>query len=192
MDGAARAAALGQTPFVVWLTGLSGSGKSTLACSLDTELHARGMHTYGLDGDHVRRGLCRDLGFDEAARTENIRRVAEVARLMTDAGLVVIVAFISPLRRQRQMARELLSDHPFLEVFVDTPLAVAEARDPKGLYARARRGELAHFTGVDAPYEPPAHPELHLDMSALGPARAAAMVLERLERDGLAPPRGGA
>ncbi|ADM99806.1 adenosine 5'-phosphosulfate kinase [Dickeya dadantii 3937] len=153
----------GHRGVVVWFTGLSGSGKSTLAGTLEQALFARGVSTYLLDGDNVRHGLCRDLGFSDDDRRENIRRVGEVARLMVDAGLVVLTAFISPHRAERQMVRELLDQEQFLEVFVDTPLAICEARDPKGLYRKARAGELRNFTGIDAVYEAPEQPELHLD-----------------------------
>src|SRR5688572_18491253 len=145
IDRAARAASKGQRPCVLWFTGLSSAGKSTIANLVEKKLHAMGKHTYLLDGDNIRHGLNKDLGFTEAARVENIRRVAEVARLMADAGLIVLSAFISPFRSERQMARRLLPEGDFLEVFVDTPLEVAEARDPKGLYRKARRGELANF-----------------------------------------------
>jgi adenylyl-sulfate kinase len=189
VDAGARARALGQTPCVLWLTGLSGAGKSTIADHVEAALHARGRHTYLLDGDNVRHGLNRDLGFTDAARVENIRRVAEVARLMADAGLIVLVSFISPFASERAMARSLFAPGSFYEVFIDTPLPVAEARDPKGLYAKARRGELANFTGIDSPYEPPEDPELRIDTTALDPEAGALAVLERLERDGaLAPP----
>ncbi|MGM3223780.1 adenylyl-sulfate kinase [Dickeya zeae] len=153
----------GHRGVVVWFTGLSGSGKSTLAGALEQSLFARGVSTYLLDGDNVRHGLCRDLGFSDDDRRENIRRVGEVARLMVDAGLVVLTAFISPHRAERQMVRELLDQGQFLEVFVDTPLSICEARDPKGLYKKARAGELRNFTGIDAIYEAPEQPELHLD-----------------------------
>lgn len=146
----------------VWLTGLSGAGKSTLANAFEARLHAEGRRTYLLDGDHLRQGLNRDLGFSEADRGENIRRVAEVARLFVDAGVIVIAAFISPLRTQRDAARALFAPGDFIEVFVDAPLEVTEARDPKGLYRKARSGELRQFTGIDAPYEPPLAPELVL------------------------------
>lgn len=164
-----RSELAGQRPCVLWLTGLSGAGKSTLANLLEKRLHALGHHTYVLDGDNVRHGLNRDLGFGDADRVENIRRVAEVARLMVDAGLIVVVASISPFRSDRTMARGLFDDGEFVEIFVDAPLAVAEARDPKGLYRKARAGELSDFTGIDSPYEPPEQPELHLDTSALTP-----------------------
>ena len=157
-----RAAQKLQRPRCIWLTGLSGSGKSTLANLLEKRLHAQGVHTYLLDGDNVRHGLNRDLGFTEADRVENIRRVAEVARLMVDAGLVVLVSFISPFKSERAMARSLFDAGEFTEVFVDTPLAECEMRDVKGLYAKARRGELKNFTGIDSPYEAPDAAEVHL------------------------------
>lgn len=147
---------------VLWFTGLSGSGKSTVAGALEAALHARGVSTYLLDGDNVRHGLCRDLGFTEDDRKENIRRVGEVAKLMVDAGLVVLSAFISPYRAERQQVRELIGEPYFYEIFVDTPLAICEARDPKGLYKKARAGELTNFTGIDSAYEIPVDPELHL------------------------------
>jgi len=162
VDKSARAASKQQTPRCVWFTGLSGSGKSTLANLLEKRLHAQGRHTYVLDGDNVRHGLNRDLGFTEADRVENIRRVAEVARLMVDAGLIVIVAFISPFRAERDFARSLFAPGEFIEVYVDAPLEECERRDVKGLYARARRGEIAAFTGISSPYEAPARPEMHL------------------------------
>lgn len=148
---------------VLWFTGLSGSGKSTVAGALEVALSQLGVSTYLLDGDNVRHGLCSDLGFSDADRKENIRRVGEVARLMVDAGLVVLTAFISPHRAERQMVRERLGEKQFIEVFVDTPLTVCESRDPKGLYKKARAGELRNFTGIDAVYEAPESPEIHLD-----------------------------
>ena len=162
VDRAARAAQKGQTPAVYWFTGLSGAGKSTIASLLEKRLHAAGRHTYLLDGDNVRHGLNRDLGFSEADRAENIRRVGEVARLMADAGLVVLVSFISPYRAERDAVRRMFGAGEFVEVFVDTPVDECARRDPKGLYARAYAGELSGFTGVDAPYEPPLAPELHV------------------------------
>ncbi|RQT63048.1 sulfate adenylyltransferase subunit CysN [Burkholderia cepacia] len=183
VDRAARAAQKAQTPRIVWLTGLSGAGKSTIANLVEKRLHALGKHTYLLDGDNVRHGLNRDLGFTEADRVENIRRVAEVARLMLDAGLITLVSFISPFRSEREMARALAGPDEFVEVFVDTPLAVAEERDPKGLYKKARRGELKHFTGIDSPYEPPARPELRVDTVAESPDEAAGRIVAYLLRE---------
>lgn len=159
---AMRAALLQQVPHCIWFTGLSGSGKTTLANALEVALHQAGFSTYLLDGDNVRHSLNADLGFGPQARAENIRRIAEVARLMVDAGLVVLVSAISPFAADRAKARALFAPGQFSEVFVDTPLAVCEARDPKGLYARARRGEIQDFTGIDSPYEAPAAAELHL------------------------------
>ena len=160
IDQAARSELKGHPPAVFWFTGLSGSGKSTIANAFEQRLHAMGVHTYLLDGDNVRHGLNRDLGFTEVDRVENIRRVAEVAKLMSDAGLVVLTAFISPFKAERQLARELIGEDRFIEVFVDTPLNIAEQRDPKGLYKKARRGELKNFTGIDSPYELPEAPEM--------------------------------
>ncbi len=162
VDPAARARIKGQTPRVLWFTGLSGAGKSTIANQVEKRLHARGCHTFLLDGDNVRHGLNRDLGFTDEDRVENIRRVAEVARLMVDAGLIVLVSFISPFRAERQMARERFAPGEFVEIFVDVPLEVAESRDVKGLYRKARAGQIPNFTGIDSPYEPPQTPELHL------------------------------
>jgi bifunctional enzyme CysN/CysC len=187
VDKALRAAQKGQAPSVLWFTGLSGAGKSTIANLVETELHRLGCHTYMLDGDNVRHGLNKDLGFTQADRVENIRRIAEVARLMTDAGLIVLVSFISPFRSERRMARDLMEEGEFLEVFVDTPLEIAEQRDTKGLYAKARRGELANFTGIDSPYEPPENPELRLDTTALAPEDAARLVVEALRERRMLP-----
>jgi bifunctional enzyme CysN/CysC len=180
----ARAELKGQRPCIVWFTGLSGAGKSTIANRVEKRLHALGKHTYLLDGDNVRKGLTRDLGFTDAARVENIRRVAEVAKLMVDAGLIVLAAFISPFRIERDMARTIVDDSEFLEVFVDAPLAVAEHRDPKGLYRQARRGALVNFTGIDSPYEPPEDPDIHIDTTSHGPDTAADMVMDRLRSGG--------
>jgi bifunctional enzyme CysN/CysC len=178
---ATRAASLGQKPRCIWLTGLPASGKSTIANLLERRLQADGRHTSLLDGDNVRHGLNRDLGFTEADRVENIRRVAEVARLMVDAGLVVIVSFISPYRAERAMARSLFAEGEFVEVFVDTALEECERRDPKGLYAKARRGELANFTGVDSDYEAPENPEVRVPTAELDPEAAARRILESLD-----------
>lgn len=162
IDKTTRAELKFQRPLCLWLTGLPAAGKSTIANALEERLYAAGQHTYLLDGDEIRLGLNKDLGFSEADRNENIRRVSEVARLLVDAGLVVIVSFISPYRAQRDHARSLFEPGEFFEIFVDTPLAECERRDPKGLYAKARRGELQNFTGIDSPYEPPLAPEVHL------------------------------
>jgi bifunctional enzyme CysN/CysC len=175
---------LGQRPCVVWLTGLSGAGKSTVAGVLEERLQGLGRHTYLLDGDDIRKGLNRDLGFTDADRVENIRRVAEVAKLMVDAGLIVIASCISPFASGRQMARELFTEDEFIEVYIDTPLAVAEARDPKRLYARARRGRLENFTGIDSCYEAPSAPEVHVDTTRASPGEAAERILEELRDRG--------
>ena len=185
VSGATRAAALGQKPAILWFTGLSGSGKSTLANRLESRLQGEGRHTYLLDGDNIRHGLSRDLGFTEADRVENIRRVAEVARLMADAGLIVLISAISPFRAERQLARDRAGDTAFLEIFVDAPLAVAEARDPKGLYRRARSGEIANFTGVDSPYETPEAPDLHIQTASEAVDPAVDRILARLRAGGV-------
>jgi bifunctional enzyme CysN/CysC len=156
----ARAELKQQRPRVLWFTGLSGAGKSTLANLVEKKLHSMGRHTYLLDGDNVRHGLNRDLGFTDADRVENIRRIAETAKLFVDAGLIVLTAFISPFRSERRIAREMLEEGEFIEIFVDTPIEVCEQRDPKGLYQKARSGELKNFTGVDSDYEPPENPEI--------------------------------
>lgn len=184
IDHVARARIKGQTPKVLWFTGLSGAGKSAIANIVDKRLHALGYHTFILDGDNVRHGLNRDLSFTAEDRVENIRRVAEVARLMVDAGLVVLVSFISPFRDERQLARERFAADEFVEVFVDVPLAVAEARDVKGLYAKARAGLITDFTGIDSPYEPPQHPELHLRADQGTPEQLASQVLSFLGVEG--------
>ena len=185
VDKAARRRLSGHGSAVVWLTGLSGAGKSTIANLLEKRLHAQGVRTYLLDGDNVRHGLNKDLGFTAQDRVENIRRVAEVARLMVDAGVVVIAALISPFRAERRMARELLAEGEFIEVFVDIPLQLAEQRDPKGLYAKARRGELKNFTGIDSAYEAPEHPELTLDTSRVAAAAAAEQLVQHLLQMGV-------
>ena len=180
VNQAARAAIKHQQPSCIWFTGLSGSGKSTIANLLEKRLLSEGRHTYLLDGDNVRHGLNRDLGFTEADRVENIRRIAEVAKLMVDAGLIVLVSFISPYRAERRMARELFPAGEFIEVFVDTPLEECERRDPKGLYAKARRGELKNFTGIDSSYETPENPEIHLHSSELTAEVSMQQILEKL------------
>ena len=184
VNKAARAGIKGQRPAVVWFTGLSGSGKSTIANLVERTLHAQGKHTYLLDGDNVRHGLNRDLGFTDADRVENIRRVAEVAKLFADAGLIVLVSFISPFRSERRMAREMLAPGEFIEIFVDTPIEVCMARDPKGLYKKARAGEIRNFTGVDSPYEVPEAPELTLKTVDIDPAAEAEAVVAFLRKSG--------
>jgi bifunctional enzyme CysN/CysC len=169
-----------QQPRCLWFTGLSGSGKSTIANLLEKRLHAEGKHTYILDGDNVRHGLNRDLGFTEADRVENIRRVAEVAKLLVDAGLVVLVAFISPYRAERQFARSLFGLGEFIEIFIDTPLDECERRDVKGLYAKARRGDLKNFTGIDSAYEPPEAAEIHLRTKGRSPEACVDEIVEAL------------
>ncbi|WP_298723619.1 sulfate adenylyltransferase subunit CysN [uncultured Oceanisphaera sp.] len=181
----ARALTKGQKPSVLWFTGLSGAGKSTIANLVEKKLHALGGHTYLLDGDNVRHGLNKDLGFTDADRVENIRRVAEVSKLMVDAGLIVLTAFISPFRAERRMARESLAEGEFIEVFVDTPLNVAEERDVKGLYKKARRGELKNFTGIDSAYEQPEAAEIHLDTTRLSADEAADQVIAELRKRGI-------
>ena len=173
---------------MVWFTGLSGAGESTIANLVEKKLHGLGRHTYLLDGDNVRHGLNKDLGFTEADRVENIRRVAEVARLMVDAGLIVLVSFISPFRAERRMARELVAAGEFYEVFVDTPISVAEQRDRKGQYKKARRGDLKNFTGIDSPYERPEHPEIRIDTTAMVPEAAADHIVSHLRTMGILDP----
>jgi bifunctional enzyme CysN/CysC len=174
-----------QRPCVLWLTGLSGAGKSTIANAVEQRLHLIGHHTYLLDGDNIRHGLNKDLGFTDADRVENIRRIAEVAKLMVDAGLIVITAFISPFRTERQMARDLVEEGEFIEVYVDTPLEIAEMRDPKHLYAKARRGEILHFTGIDSPYEAPEAPDIRIDTTSVSPEEAADRILDELRSRGM-------
>ncbi len=169
-----------QTPAVVWMTGLSGSGKSTIANAVERKLARMNRHTFLLDGDNVRHGLNKDLGFTDADRIENIRRVGEVAKLMTDAGLIVITAFISPFRSERDMVRNMVADGEFIEVFIDTPLSVAEQRDVKGLYAKARSGQLKNFTGIDSPYEPPQSPDIHIDTTKFTVEAAADLIVSKI------------
>ncbi len=185
VDRTVRAAMKRQRGCVLWLTGLSGAGKSTIANLIDRRLTAMARHTYVLDGDNVRHGLNKDLGFTAQDRVENIRRVAEVAKLMADAGLITLVSFISPFRSERQMARELMLPGEFIEVYIDAPLAVAELRDPKGLYKKARRGELSNFTGIDSPYEAPSRAEIRIDTTQVSPADAAEQIVDYLDRLGM-------
>jgi bifunctional enzyme CysN/CysC len=175
-----RAVLKKQSPMCVWLTGLSGAGKSTIANNLELRLHEAGLHTYHLDGDNVRHGLNKDLGFTDEARAENVRRVAEVARLMVDAGLIVIVSMISPFAAQRAFARSLFPDGEFCEVYVDSKIEECISRDPKGLYAKALRGELKNFTGLDSPYEIPEAPEIHVTTATMTPFEAAGVILKRI------------
>jgi bifunctional enzyme CysN/CysC len=180
VDRAARQAINGHKPAILWFTGLSGSGKSTIANIVEAKLAGRGAHTYRLDGDKIRHGLNRDLGFTDADRVENIRRVAEVARLFADAGLIVLVSFISPFRAERQLARELAEPGQFFEVFVDTPIETCRARDPKGLYKKADAGKIANFTGISSPYEPPEAPEFWLRTEDAAPEDSADIVVTGL------------
>ena len=180
IDAHAHAKQKGQKPAILWFTGLSGSGKSTIANALQQKLFAHNNHSMALDGDNVRHGLNRDLGFTEADRVENIRRVAEVARLMLDGGLFPLVSFISPFRAERQLARDLVPDDAFIEIYINTPLGVAEARDPKGLYKKARSGEIKNFTGLDSPYEAPLAPDITIDTTTQTADEAAAIIFDYL------------
>lgn len=189
VDQSVRAEQKDQRPAVIWFTGLSASGKSTLGGALEEILTAQGYHTYLLDGDNVRHGLCKDLGFSDADRTENIRRVGEVAGLMADAGLIVMVAFISPFRADRRIVREILPPGQFVEVFMDASLAVCRERDPKGLYIKAERGEIKQFTGIDSPYEKPLAPEVHVDADRLSVPQGINLLLDYLHEQEIL--RGG-
>ena len=184
VDKQDRARAKHQRPCILWFTGLPASGKSTIARLVEARLHAAGCHTYMLDGDNIRHGLTRDLGFTDADRVENIRRIGEVAKLFVDAGLIVLCAFISPFRAERQMVRELVGEGEFIEIFVDTPLDECVRRDPKGLYAKARSGAIRNFTGVDSPYEPPAQSELALATLRHTAEQLADQVVEHLRAGG--------
>lgn len=186
VDKPARAAAKSQKPCVVWFTGLPSAGKSTIMNLVERRLHRQGAHTYSLDGDNMRGGLSRDLGFTDADRVENIRRAGEVAKLMVEAGLIVLCAFVSPFRAERRLVRELLEKDEFIEVFVDTPLEVCIKRDPKGLYKKAREGKVFHVTGIDSPYEPPEHAEIRLRVEDNGsPDAMAEKVIAELSRRGI-------
>jgi bifunctional enzyme CysN/CysC len=187
VDKEARCTLKGQKSCVLWFTGFSGAGKSAIANALEKRLHALGRHTYLLDGDNIRHGLNKDLGFTDADRVENIRRVGEVCNLMVDAGLIVLTAFISPFKAERDMARSLLKEGEFIEVFIDTPLDVAELRDPKGLYKKARRGELQNFTGISSPYEVPEAPEVHVHTTKQSVDQAADSVIAVLRQRGILP-----
>jgi len=169
-----------QYPCLIWFTGISGAGKSTVASLVMKKLLGMEKHAYLLDGDVLRAGLCKDLGYDDESRVENIRRAAEVAALMLDAGLIVVAAFISPFRSDRAIARSLVGNDSFIEVFMDTPLEIAEQRDPKGLYKKARRGEIKHFTGIDSPYEVPENPEIRLEAGKLSAEEMADLVVKSI------------
>jgi bifunctional enzyme CysN/CysC len=175
-----RATMKNQRPAVLWFTGLSGAGKSTIANLVDKKLHRMNRHTFLLDGDNIRHGLSRDLGFTDADRVENIRRVGEVARLMTDAGIIVITAFISPFRAERQMVRDMMQHGEFIEIYIDTPLAEAERRDVKGLYKKARAGQLANFTGIESSYEPPIAADIRIDTTKMTAEQAATLIVSHL------------
>jgi bifunctional enzyme CysN/CysC len=185
IDKHARSQIKAQKSCVLWFTGLSGAGKTTIANLLEKNLHAMGRHTYLLDGDNLRHGLNRDLGFTDQDRFENMRRVAEVSKLMVDAGLIVLASFISPFRAERKMGRELFEADEFVEIFVKTPLSVAEQRDPKGLYKKARQGSLRHFTGIDSPYEAPENPDVLIDTTLYQPHESCARIMNHLLSRGI-------
>lgn len=184
VDKNRRAAAKGQKPCVIWLTGLSGSGKSTIANLLEKKLTESNKHTYLLDGDNIRHGLCGDLGFSDSDRVENIRRISEVAKLFVDSGQIVLTAFISPFKTDRDYCRSLLEQQEFVEVYIDTPLEVCEQRDPKGLYQKARQGDIKDFTGIDSAYEAPTAPELHLQFAGESPQESAEKLFTMLKQKG--------
>ena len=184
VDRSARAGMKGQKPAVLWFTGLSGSGKSTIANLVEQKLHVLGRHTYTLDGDNMRHGLNKNLGFTDADRVENISRVAETSKLMADAGLICLVSFISPFTEERRMARELMEEGEFIEIFVNTPIEVCEARDPKGLYKKVRAGEIKNFTGFDSPYDEPENPELDILTEAMPPEEAADAIIAYMREAG--------
>lgn len=179
-----------QRPCLLWFTGLSGSGKSTIAGAVESKLAERLHHTYLLDGDNVRHRLCKDLGFSDQDRVENIRRVGEVAKLMVDAGMITLTAFISPFKADRDMVREMVGNGEFIEVHIDTPLSECESRDPKGLYKKARAGEIKNFTGIDSPYEAPEYPELHIKNVDISVDEASDLVIAYLEKYGYLKPKG--
>lgn len=184
VDKSSRAAQNRQKPLAIWFTGLSGSGKSTLAGLLEQKLQSENKHTYLLDGDNIRHGLCGDLGFADKDRVENIRRISEVVKLFVDSGQIVLTAFISPFKADRAFCRNLLEQGEFVEVFVDVPLEVCEERDPKGLYKKARAGDIKHFTGIDSPYEAPVEPEIHLQVKDESPQQLTELLFEQLTAKG--------
>lgn len=187
VNKAARSIQKNQTPCIIWFTGLSGSGKSTIAGALEQKLFALGQHTYLLDGDNVRHGLNKDLGFSDSDRVENIRRIGEMSKLFVDAGMIVLSAFISPFRTERRMVRDLVNEMEFVEVYMGTPLSTCEERDPKGLYQKARKGEIKNFTGIDSEYEVPENPEVVLDTSTMSVEDCADAVIEYLKEKGYLP-----
>ena len=179
-----RAKFTNQKPCILWFTGLSGSGKSTIANAVEEKLYNNKNFTYLLDGDNIRHGLNKDLGFSEEDRVENIRRIGEVAKLFVDAGLIVLTAFISPFRKDRDFVRSLVEGGEFIEIFVDTPIEECEKRDPKGLYKKARNGEIKNFTGIDSPYEPPVNPEIHIKTTEINPKEAADIIIKYIKEKG--------